>query len=327
MDLISVVIPVYNAERTLEKCVESVLNQTYKNIQIILINDGSTDCSLNMCYSYMKKDNRVIVVDKQNGGVSSARNIGIQRATGSYLLFLDSDDWIENDMLSHCLELMVKNNTDVVISGLKGRELSTDICFPKIPPVNGYLKEELWNRICDNSEIYGYIGGKFFKTEIINKYFIRFNEEMYAQEDLDFCLSYYSRCNSFYLTDYVGYNYDYEQGRRIPPYCDFMRNQLKLLSITEEKFNIDSNAKNKIQTRICGYIYMMFYGADKKEKVFDACEKMDSVNGLKAYLLNCNLEGEKKIIINRYLNNKPSHIYYYFRIRQFVKKLLGRDKQ
>ena len=71
----------------------------------------------------------------------------------------------------------------------------------------------------------------------------------------------------------------------------------------------------------------MFYGADKKEKVFDACEKMDSVNGLKAYLLNCNLEGEKKIIINRYLNNKPSHIYYYFKIRQFVKKLLGREKQ
>lgn len=102
---ISVIVPVYNTEKYLEKCVQSILNQTYENLQIILINDGSTDRSPEICDKFAGSDSRVTVVHKENGGLSSARNAGIEAATGDYLGFIDSDDFISPDMY----ELLLKN--------------------------------------------------------------------------------------------------------------------------------------------------------------------------------------------------------------------------
>ena len=96
--LISIVVPVYNAEKTLEKCLDSILCQTYHCLEIILVNDGSTDSSGNICDDYATKDNRIQVIHKQNGGVSSARNVGIDAASGDYIGFVDSDDWIDPRM-------------------------------------------------------------------------------------------------------------------------------------------------------------------------------------------------------------------------------------
>ena len=97
--LISVVIPVYNVETTLRKCVDSVLAQTYDNTEVILVNDGSTDRSEDICRSYEQIDPRVKVISKENGGLSSARNAGIDKSCGEYIFFIDSDDWIDSDTL------------------------------------------------------------------------------------------------------------------------------------------------------------------------------------------------------------------------------------
>ena len=97
-DLISVIVPVYNVEEYLDRCIESIVNQTYKNLEILLIDDGSTDNSYNICDKWAKKDNRIKVVHKENGGVSSARNVGLDVATGDYIGFVDSDDYISIDM-------------------------------------------------------------------------------------------------------------------------------------------------------------------------------------------------------------------------------------
>ena len=94
--LVSIVIPVYNAEIYLKKCINSILTQTYKNIQIILVNDGSTDNSAKICEDFLKKDNRIKLINKTNGGVSSARNMGIYNCEGDYIVFVDSDDWIDS---------------------------------------------------------------------------------------------------------------------------------------------------------------------------------------------------------------------------------------
>ena len=115
--LISIVVPIYNVEKYLTKCLESILNQTYKNIEIILVNDGSTDNSKKICEEYIKKDSRIILINKKNGGLSDARNKGIDKSTGEYITFIDSDDYIELDYIMSLYKGIQNNNIDLVISG------------------------------------------------------------------------------------------------------------------------------------------------------------------------------------------------------------------
>ena len=115
--LLSVIIPVYNVEEYLGKCVDSILNQTYSNLEIILINDGSKDGSGSICDIYGQKDPRVRVIHKENGGLSSARNTGMEAAAGEYITFVDSDDWIEEDAYAHLMELMERYQVKLVCGG------------------------------------------------------------------------------------------------------------------------------------------------------------------------------------------------------------------
>ncbi len=110
-DLISVIIPIYNVEQYLRQCLDSVINQTYKNLEIILVDDGSTDNSGKICDEYALKDARIKVIHKENGGVSSARNAGLDIAKGDYIGFVDSDDYIEKDMYEYLYSLNKNNNT------------------------------------------------------------------------------------------------------------------------------------------------------------------------------------------------------------------------
>ena len=113
--LVSVIVPVYNVEKYLDKCIKSILNQKYRNIEIILVDDGSTDSSGSICDSYAKKDDRIKVIHKKNGGLSSARNTGIDEAKGEYIGFVDSDDYIDEDMYETMVKKLIDNNSDIVI--------------------------------------------------------------------------------------------------------------------------------------------------------------------------------------------------------------------
>jgi len=112
--LISIIIPVYNVESYLKDCLESVINQTYKNLEIIIINDGSQDNSKEICYNYAKKDSRIKLINKKNEGVSAARNTGMDLATGEYISFIDSDDYIDNDMIEIFYKPEVNNKEKIV---------------------------------------------------------------------------------------------------------------------------------------------------------------------------------------------------------------------
>lgn len=115
--LLSVIVPVYNVEEYLVKCVDSILNQTYQNLEVILVNDGSTDGSDGICDAFAQKDSRIRVIHKENGGLSSARNAGMDAAVGEYISFIDSDDWIEQDSYEHLLGLMEKYQVKLVCGG------------------------------------------------------------------------------------------------------------------------------------------------------------------------------------------------------------------
>ncbi len=112
---ITVIVPVYNVEHYLDKCLDSVIKQTYKNIEIIVVNDGSTDNSGKICQEYAKKDNRIVYIEKENGGLSDARNAGLDRLTGSYVTFVDSDDWIESDYVETLYKKITEYQADIAV--------------------------------------------------------------------------------------------------------------------------------------------------------------------------------------------------------------------
>ena len=114
MEKITVIVPVYKVEKYLNKCVESIVTQTYSNIEIILVDDGSPDNCPKICDEWAEKDNRIKVIHKKNGGLSEARNVGIKKATGDYISFVDSDDIISVNMYKNMMNLMIKNNADIV---------------------------------------------------------------------------------------------------------------------------------------------------------------------------------------------------------------------
>lgn len=125
-NLISVIVPVYNVEQYLDKCIESIRAQSYQNLEIIIVDDGSTDQSGKICDSYLQKDSRIKVIHKENGGLSDARNKGIECANGDYLAFIDSDDWIEWDMIE-CLWQGISQGTEMAICGYYCNDTGKDI--------------------------------------------------------------------------------------------------------------------------------------------------------------------------------------------------------
>ena len=114
-DLITVIVPVYKVEKYIRKCIESIINQTYKNIEIILVDDGSPDDCGKICDEYAKKDNRIKAIHKENGGLSDARNKALDLTNGKYVIFVDSDDYIEKNAIEYLYQLMQKYNTDIAI--------------------------------------------------------------------------------------------------------------------------------------------------------------------------------------------------------------------
>lgn len=114
MGKVSIIVPIYNVEKYIERCIKSLISQTYGDIDILLINDGSTDCSKTICEKYEKADKRIKLYNKENGGLSDARNYGLKRATGEYILFVDSDDFIESNAVEVLIAEMKKENLDIV---------------------------------------------------------------------------------------------------------------------------------------------------------------------------------------------------------------------
>ena len=173
--LISVIVPVYNVEKYLEKCIDSICNQTYRNLEIILVNDGSTDKSGILCGKFKIKDSRIIVIHKENGGLSDARNAGIDIANGEVLGFVDSDDYIMPEMYEKMLNIMYANDLDIVQCGYKkvyeNYDNINDIFINKTD-IKIFNRNEAFEHFCDNNILKAVSWNKIYKKELFNN--IRF---------------------------------------------------------------------------------------------------------------------------------------------------------
>jgi len=208
--LISVIIPIYNVENYLSKCVDSVLNQTYQNLEIILVDDGSKDNCGQICDEYAQKDNRVKVVHKPNGGVSQARNVGLDNSNGEFIAFVDPDDYIEKDMLSE----LKQNLEDADLSACGCQKIFENKVIEQLKVKKSVLidKQKFIKNLFYNGEhkyqYQGFLWDKLYKSKIIKQHNIRFKEEIKYNEDRLFVYEYINKCDKgVFISNYIGYNY------------------------------------------------------------------------------------------------------------------------
>ena len=218
---ISVIIPVYKVEKYLDRCVNSVLNQTLKDIEVILIDDGSPDGCPAMCEEYKKKDNRVRVIHKENGGLGYARNSGLEIATGEYIAFVDSDDFIEEDMYESLYSDAIKYNADVVFSNVKfykdgktttREDVEEQTVFSGKEAVKSFLLDmvaPLPNE-CRDVKYMVSVWRALYRFDIIKTHFIRFfSEREIVSEDLPFNIEFLKYSENIVYSDKAFYNYCY----------------------------------------------------------------------------------------------------------------------
>lgn len=199
---VSIIIPIYNMEKTLDRCLNSVVNQTYDDIEIILINDGSKDSSLDIAMSYQKKDNRIIIVNQENKGISVARNNGLKEATGDLLAFVDSDDYIELDMIEKLTREIISNNADIAISDYymfdENKKIKNTVGYPSL----------FGGSIYDNPLIIRDIDyapwNKIYKKELFDGIEFPVNTKY---EDFETILKVFSKAKKIVKVDYPLYDY------------------------------------------------------------------------------------------------------------------------
>lgn len=207
--LVSIIVPVYNVEEYLHECIDSVLIQTYKNFELILVDDGSTDCSKEICESYAEKDPRIKVVGQTNGGASSARNTGLRNASGEYIYFLDSDDWLEDIALEKLINLTVSTDSDMVFFDAYAIDETQGIKSKAYYSHTGVYETNngtaIMKQLLENKEFHVTPWHMFFKSEFITKYKLTF-EEGIIYEDMIFSYQVFALAERVsYLPEYLYY--------------------------------------------------------------------------------------------------------------------------
>lgn len=312
--MISIIIPVYNVSKYLDKCLQSVVTQTYSNIQIILVNDGSTDNSGEICDKWKKEDNRIEVIHKKNGGLSSARNIGIEKAQGKYLMFVDSDDIVSDNLCELLHNLLLENDADLAICNTYHIFDSDNFMFQrdnKIEMVYCFDKNEAICNLWYQNIFLPSAWGKLYKKELFKQ--IRFTEGIIF-EDIDIMHEIFYLCNKIVYTDVKAYGYVHHEN-----------------SITTKKYN----QKDNVILDICKKI--MKFAVNKNTKIQQAAQSYYVTGALRVYLNApdtdeyqeviykakniLNLYG-KKVLKDKNIRKKNRYaLYLYFYLRPLLKPI------
>lgn len=216
MDKISIIVPVYNAEKYLPICLDSIVSQTYKNLQIILVDDGSTDKSSKICDTYAEADSRILTIHQENHGAVYARNIGIENAEGEYIAFADADDWLESNMIERLYKSLMINDADVSMCGRREDTGSTSISVNHEFLVGYYDKnkmiEEIYPNMIVNTSFFQWgifpgLWDKLFKKELLKRMHADVDIRITMGDDALCIYPYLLKANSIYILDECLYHY------------------------------------------------------------------------------------------------------------------------
>lgn len=244
MDKVSVVVPIYNAEKYISECIESIIYQTYKNLEIILINDGSSDNSIKICKQYAKNDDRIKLIDDENHGVSYARNKGIEEATGKYIIFIDSDDVIKENYIDVLIKTINSDiNLDLAVCTYEEIGLDERIIFnlnsSDMSLLTGSLKKDYYLI----KDFLNTPWGKLYKLNIIKRYKIMFPNEHSIGEDQIFNYKYFLHVENYRFINKPMYLYMHRDNISLTKiknkesfYSDLFNFKLKKIFL--EKMNI-----------------------------------------------------------------------------------------
>lgn len=209
---LTVIVPIYNAEQYLKQCIESILAQTYADMQIILIDDGSTDSSLALCQSYAKQDSRIVVIHKENGGVVSARKEGVRAAEGKMIGFVDADDWIEPDYFENLMQIYQKTGADIVAAGHFHDIGDSSKKVVNHVPAGLHETRDILGTLLYSGEFYEYgitpqLYTKLIRSDVLKPVQENVDERIRCGEDAAVTYPSVLRAKKIYVTDFCGYHY------------------------------------------------------------------------------------------------------------------------
>lgn len=226
-ELVSIIIPAYNAEHHISRCLESILGQTYQNLEILVIDDGSTDGTYSIVKGISYRDNRVKVFTQKNAGVSAARNLGVDNAQGKYMTFVDADDYVREDFIEKMAEHI--EHYDLVICGYN---LMRNKIVPMLLDKSRRLtKREFFKLMFCSKLITGACWNKLFYTNIVHNNQIRFPVQFIVNEDRVFCMLYYQYCKKVFYVSEPLYQYWYNEKS-----CTHLKYQNKIFDIKQVAF-------------------------------------------------------------------------------------------
>ncbi len=232
-ELISVIVPVYNIDKFLNRCIQTIAGQTYKNLEIILVDDGSDDESPRICDEWKEKDNRIKVIHKTNEGPADARNVGIKNAKANYLTFVDADDYIESDLIESLYKALIENNAQISLGGYMYEDYSGK---NKLRANERYIadSEEAIKRLIRNDDIYIAVWGKLYTKEIFDG--IEFPSGK-INEDLAITYKLFDKADRIVHLDEAKYNYVQRNG-----------------SIMHTKFKLEQTSVADFKEELLGFV-------------------------------------------------------------------------
>lgn len=293
---VTIIIPIFNAELYLKECIESILSQSYKNIELILVNDGSTDDSIHICEYYSKIDNRIKIINQSNMGVSSARNAGIKAANGDIIVFIDSDDYVDCNHISLIVENFSKGS-DMVCFGFKEiytnkiRYLLPDYDI-KIFGSDSFIKELFSSCYCG-----GYLWNKAYRTDLIKKNNIVFSSNTSMCEDLLFNINYLQNSTKVIVRNYSSYNYRI----RFNSISSSKRNKTNYIIYTYEDIRKVKKLYNNYKA-IIDYYFMILICKEKQKNDNHIIEKINEIYYSLLKNKDINFKMKIKLIILKRLN-------------------------
>lgn len=318
---VSIIIPIYNTQKYLYKCLQSVINQTLKDIEIILVNDGSIDESLEICMEYEKKDKRIKVIDKNNEGVSIARNIGIENSNGEYICFVDSDDYIDKDMLNNMYNSILDNEADLCICNYVKENISKrdyiDCDVEKNILVNDEIKNLLLFPLIERGyndkyhKLAGFRGpvAKLFKASIIKYNNMKFKSELIIGEDFIFNLEYLNLCKKIIIDRGYYYNYVTNENSVTMKYKKGAWNNIYRKTISQLMEFLNENnyyniSKDRVNNIITKYFLICIWNEknnrnkhEKLKKIKNICNDRIIKNALRDININTYRKKEELIIL------------------------------
>lgn len=219
--LISIIVPIFNAEKFIAEAVESVLNQTYPYIELLLVNDGSSDSTRDICREYAEKSEKIIYFEKSNSGVSDTRNFGIEHARGEWIIFLDADDSIPKNAIEIFVSELLECDCDAIFAGHRNIYGSISINRLMRLPNGIYTYEDLKDRLLDDGTLtgilFGSVGGACYKTTFLKEKQLRFRSEVKVNEDGLFNIEFLHSRGTVKVIDRIVYNYrQWKNSKKIP---------------------------------------------------------------------------------------------------------------